>query len=125
MRYVLDTGALVALERRKQRAMRLFQLGAGRAVDLVIPFPVLAEWWRGRTDDREAILAAARVVAPEPAARAAGAALARLRRVNAGVTIDAIVVATGAFLDATVVTSDVEDLALFADSFPAVRVIAV
>lgn len=125
MRYVLDTGALVALERRKPRAVRLLRLGAGRAVDLVIPFPVLAEWWRGRNDDREAILATARVVALESAARAAGTALARLRRVDAALTIDAIVIATAALLDATLVSSDVEDLACFAESFPSVRVLAV
>lgn len=125
MRYVLDTGALVALERRKPRAMRLLRLGAGRAVDLVIPYPVLAEWWRGRSDDREAILDMARVVALEPAARAAGAALARLPRVDAALTIDAIVIATAAMLDATVVSSDVDDLARFAQAFPSVRVLAV
>jgi len=86
---------------------------------------VVAEWWRGRSDDREAILDTARVVALEPAARAAGAAVARLPRVDAALTIDAIVIATAAMLDATVVSSDVDDLARFAQTFPSVRVLAV
>ncbi len=125
MRYVLDTGALLALERRKPRAMKLMRLAADRPLDLVIPFPVLAEWWRGRTDERVALLATMRVVALDAAARAAGLALARIARVNAAVTIDAIVIATAALLDGTVVTSDVDDLALFAETFPGVRVLAV
>src|SRR5438309_694577 len=58
----------------------------GRA-HLVVPFPVIAEWWRGRTDLREAMLAATRIVASLEAAKAAGVALARLKDVDAKLTV--------------------------------------
>src|SRR5690606_7083542 len=100
VRYVFDTGALIAAERGKQRAARFLRLVRVGRARVIVPLPVLAEWWRGRTDAREEILAATQVVGPIEAAKAAGVALARLKDVHAALTIDAIVMATAALLDA-------------------------
>ena len=74
----LDTGALVAIERRKQRGTQLLELARRRLAVLSVPMPVVAEWWRGRTDVRERILD---VVNVEPlslaVAKAAGEAQAK------------------------------------------------
>lgn len=123
LRYVFDTGALIAAERGKQRAARFLQLvQAGRA-RILIPFPVIAEWWRGKSTIRDEILAAAEVVASVASAKAAGVALARLRDVDAKLTIDAMVMATAALMDAVVVTGDTEDFERLAQHFPGVVVL--
>lgn len=124
-RYVLDTGALIAAERGKQRAARFFQLASVGVARLVVPLPVIAEWWRGRTDDREEILAATEVVASVDIAKAAGLALANTRNVDAGLTVDAIVMATAALLDAVVVTGDPRDFDRLSAHFPGVTLISV
>jgi predicted nucleic acid-binding protein len=122
--YVLDTGALIAIEHRKQRAVRFVQLAETGRARLVVPYPVLAEWWRGRTDARDALLASTRVLAPIDAAKAAGLALARIKDVEATITVHAIVMATAAVLDAIVVTGDPADFAGLASHFPGVVVLA-
>lgn len=124
-RYVFDAGALIAAERGKERAARFLRLvRIGRAL-VMVPLPVIAEWWRGRTDVREEILASSRVVASVEAAKAAGSALARLRNVDAKLTIDAIVMATAALMDAMVVTGDPEDFTALAAHFSRVAVLSV
>lgn len=123
-RYVFDRGALISAERGKERARRFLRLvHAGRA-RVVIPLPVIAEWWRGRTDAREEILAASQVVASLEAAKAAGVALARAKHVDARLTIDAVVMATAALMDAIVVTSDPEDFDQLVTHFPGVAVLS-
>jgi len=122
-RYVLDTGALIAAERGKERAARFFRLAHVGRARLVVPLPVVAEWWRGRTDVRDAILGAASVVASVDAAKAAGLALAHIRNVDGAMTVDAIVMATAALLDAVVVTADVADFRLLAAHFPGVTLL--
>ncbi len=123
-RYVLDTGALISAERGKERAARFFRLAhIGRAT-LIVPQAVVAEWWRGRTDAREGILAATLVVTPLGAAKAAGVALARTKDVDAKLTIDALVMATAALLDAVVVTGDPHDFDRLAVHFPGVTVLS-
>ena len=123
--YVFDSGACIGVERRKARATRFVRLAQVGLARIVIPLATLPEWWRGRTDVREDLLAAARVDSSIDAAEAAGAALEGLRRMDASLTIDAVVVATAALLDATVVTSDPDDLARIAVRFPAVRILTV
>jgi predicted nucleic acid-binding protein len=123
-RYVFDTGALIAAERGKQRATRFLQLvHAGRA-RILVPLPVVAEWWRGRSNAREEILAATEVVASLPAAKAAGVALGRLRGVEAKLTIDALVMATAALANAIVITGDPTDFARLSTHFPGVVVLS-
>jgi predicted nucleic acid-binding protein len=124
-RYVLDTGALIAAERGKQRAARFFQLASIGAARLVVPLPVLAEWWRGRTDAREEILAATEVIASVGIAKAAGIALAKTRPVEPALTVDAMVMATAALLDAVLVTGDPNDFERLSLHFPGVTVIAI
>lgn len=124
-RYVFDTGALIAAERNKERATRFIKLvHIGRA-RILIPLPVIAEWWRGRSNVRDDILGASQVVASIDAAKAAGLALGRLRDIHAKLTIDALVIATAALTDAIVVTGDAGDFDRLSPHFPAVPVLAV
>lgn len=123
--YVFDTGALIAAERGKERAARFLRLVRGGRARILVPLPVVAEWWRGRTDAREEILAASRVVATVEIAQAAGVALAQAKDVHPGLTIDAIVMATAALLDAIVVTGDPRDFERLSVHFPGVSVLGV
>jgi predicted nucleic acid-binding protein len=123
-RYVFDTGALISAERGKQRASRFLQLvQAGRA-RILVPLAVVAEWWRGRNDVREEILAASEIVASVPAAKAAGVALGRIKDVHARLTVDAIVMATAALADAVLITGDPRDFDKLAAHFPGVVVLS-
>lgn len=117
----LDTGALIAIERRKQRGMQLLELAKQRLAVLSVPVPVVAEWWRGRTDVRERILDAVNVEALSLAvARSAGEAIASVPRTTA---IDAIVMAFAASRGDVVFTGDTEDLERLRAFFPTVRVL--
>ena len=124
-RYVFDTGALIAAERGKERALRFLRLAHVGAARIVVPLPVVAEWWRGRTDAREELLAATQVFASVDVTKAAGVALAKLKKVDAGLTIDAIVIASAAVLDAVLVTQDPADFDRLAAHFPGVVVLSV
>lgn len=117
----LDTGALVAIERRKQRGNQLLQLARQRLAVLAVPIPVIAEWWRGRTDVRERML---EVVNVEPltlaVAKAAGEAQAAVRFATA---MDAIVMAFAASRGDVVFTGDPKDFERLQRHFPSVRVL--
>ena len=117
----LDTGALIAIERRKQRGTQLLELARQRLAVLAVPVPVVAEWWRARTDVRERILD---VVNVEPlsvaVAKLAGEALASVRGATA---IDAIVMAFAASRSDVVFTGDTQDLERLRAFFPTVRVL--
>ena len=119
----LDTGALIALERRHDRALRLLRAANETDRPVTVPVAVVAEWWRGRTNVREAILGALLI---EPMtlslARAAGEALAAVPR---STTVDAIVMASAARRGDTVLTSDVEDLMRLQGRFRSVRILSV
>jgi predicted nucleic acid-binding protein len=125
VRYVFDTGALISAERGKERAARFLKLVRIGRARIIIPLPVIAEWWRGRTDAREGILAACQVVASLEATKAAGIALARVKGVDSALTIDAIVMATAALLDAIVVTGDPSAFDRLAPHFSGVGVLSV
>ena len=116
----LDTGALVAIERRKHRGMQLLALSQQRLAVLAVPIPVVAEWWRGRTDVRDRILDAVNV---EPlslaVAKAAGEAQANVPGATA---IDAVVMAFAAARGDVVFTGDTGDLEGLRRFFPTVRV---
>ena len=120
---VFDTGALVALERRKQRALRIWDTAKRDETEIFVPGAVIAEWWRSRTDVRQRILAGITVEPVEARlGKAAGEALAA---VPGATVVDAIVMALAARLGATVFTSDVDDLEDLRSFFPGVRVLAV
>jgi predicted nucleic acid-binding protein len=123
-RYVFDTGALIAAERGKGRAARFLRLVRIGRARILVPLPVIAEWWRGRTDAREEILASTQVIASVEVAKAAGIALGRMKGIDAKLTIDAIVMATAALTDATVVTGDASDFYTLASHFAGVPVLS-
>jgi predicted nucleic acid-binding protein len=118
-----DAGALIALERRRQRMARVYRIAVEQRLRVTVPAAVVAEWWRGRTDARETILRGVRV---EPLdadlAKLAGDALAA---VEDATTIDAIVMASAARRGDIVYTSDMADLARLQTFFPTVRLLGV
>ncbi len=118
-----DTGALVALERRKQRMTDVFVRARLERLPILVPSVALAEWWRGRTDIRDRILAGV-IVEPldEALACLAGQALAE---VSGATMADAVVMASAARRGSLVYTSDVGDLENLRAFFPAVRVLGV
>lgn len=74
----LDTGALIALERRRHRMRKVIDVATRDAVAITVPVVIMAEWWRGQNELCELIR---RMVTIEPMheelATAAGEALAR------------------------------------------------
>ncbi len=124
MTFTFDTGMLIALERRKARATEAFRAIVTRGFLPIVPAVVYAEWWRGRTDVREEILAAVVLEEmPAPLCRAAGEALGAVR----GSTLaDAIVMASAALRGGGIVyTSDLDDLKKLQRHFPTVRLLSV
>lgn len=117
-----DTGALIALERRKERAMKVYTHARHRGLIVAAPNVTLAEWWRGRTDCREAVL---RGLLVEPVSddvmKVAGVALGKVQ----ATTIDAIVAAFAVQRTGVVYTSDVGDFEALQNFFPALRVFAI
>ena len=84
---------------------------------------VVGEWWRGRTDVREALVASVHV---EPLTRTlatlAGEAMAE---VSGATTIDAFVMSSAALRGDVVITGDSVDLEKLRAFFPGVRVLSV
>ena len=120
----LDTGALIAAERRK-RTMLAFLTEALRSGALItVPTCVVGEWWRGQRGPVARILDA---VIIEPLsltlAKLAGEAMAAVR----GATlVDSVVVASAAQRGDLILTQDVDDLSRIRDRvFPRVRIRAV
>jgi predicted nucleic acid-binding protein len=118
-----DTGALIALERRRQRMKAVVEHALQREQVITVPADVVGEWWRGRTDLRDAILECVDIEPlSESLAKLAGESLAVVR----GATlIDAIVMASAASRGDVVYTSDVADLEQLRRYFPGVRVLGV
>jgi hypothetical protein len=118
-----DTGALIALERRRQRMARVYATAVADGLPVTVPTVVVVEWWHGRSDVREMILRGVRVEALSgDLARLAGEALAAIPRASA---IDAIVMASAARRGDVVYTSDVTGLQRLQTHFPAVRLLPV
>jgi len=119
-----DTGALIAIERRRDRMLRVLRAAEQTSTPIVIPTVVLAEWWRGPPGPRMALLLEGVTVEPvdEERAHIAGEAIAA---VPGATTIDALVMASAALRGGVVYTSDVPDLVRLGRHFPGVRVLAV
>jgi predicted nucleic acid-binding protein len=118
-----DTGALVALERRKERAMKVYAHAKDRGLVVATPNVTVAEWWRGRTDRREVVLGGLLVEpASDEVVKLAGVALGKVRGATA---IDAIVAAFAAQRSGIVYTGDVTDFDALRAFFPALRVFAI
>jgi predicted nucleic acid-binding protein len=118
-----DTGALIALERRRQRIARIFTTAVIDGLVVTVPSVVIGEWWRGRTDAREQILRGLRIERIDTdLAKAAGEATSEVR----GATlVDALVMASAARRGDVVYTSDFNDLSRLCAYFPGVRVLSV
>lgn len=118
-----DTGALIALERRRLRMRGIVEHALARDLPITVPADVVGEWWRGRTDVRDHILASVDVEPlTETLAKLAGEALAIVR----GATlVDAIVMASASTRGDVVFSSDLEDLERLRRYFPGVRVLGV
>jgi len=122
--FTFDTGMLVALERRKRRATEVWRAIVRRGFLPVVPAVVYAEWWRGRSDTREEILAAVIVEDMPPLlCRAAGEALGAVRGASLA---DAVVMASAALRGGGVVyTGDLVDLGRLQRHFPTVTVLPI
>jgi predicted nucleic acid-binding protein len=114
--FTFDTGMLIAISRRKSRALDRLREMERASRSITIPIVIIAEFWRGRTDQAERTLRI-RGAVMEPlttvVAKLAGEAIAQLgsdKKVHAGLTIDAIVMASASLRGDTVLTSDVHDL---------------
>jgi predicted nucleic acid-binding protein len=121
----LDTGALIAFDRRERRIIAILKDAERRGEDVVVPTIVVAEAWRGGPRSaRTSHLLGACIVEPllEGLARVAGEALARVPGASAP---DAVVVASAAQRDDVVVTSDFDDLDDLRSCFPNVRILRV
>jgi predicted nucleic acid-binding protein len=118
-----DTGALIALERRKERAMKVYSHAKDRGFVVATPNVTIAEWWRGRTDRRDIVFAGLLVEPPsDEIVKLAGVALGKVRNAT---TIDAIVAAFAAQRTGILYTSDVDDFHALRAFFPALRVFAI
>ena len=122
--FTFDTGMLIALERRKPRATQAMRAIIRRGLLPIVPAVVYAEWWRGRSDIREEILAMVIVEdMPPPLCRAAGEALGLVRGSSLA---DAVVMASAALRGGgAVYTSDADDLRRLQRHFPTVLVLPV
>ena len=118
-----DTGALIALERRRQRIARIYTTAVMDGLVVTVPAAVVCEWWRGHSDARTTVLRGLRV---EPVdvglAKAAGEAMAAVRGAT---VVDALVMASAARRGDIVYTSDFDDLDRLRSFFAGVRVLAV
>ena len=127
MGFTLDTGAFIALQRRKRRAWSFVELAQRDDLDLRAPADVLAEFWRGgHFIGPAAILVDEGVqwidVTPSLAKRA-GRALA-----DAGPgpsAVNALVATVAAAFGDVVLTSDPEDFARLARHYRSLRVLGV
>ncbi|WP_394825315.1 type II toxin-antitoxin system VapC family toxin [Pendulispora albinea] len=118
-----DTGALIALEQRRQRITKIFLSALQRGISMTVPVPVLIEWWRGRSDRREAILEEVDIeLTTISLTRRAGEAIAHMKSATA---IDALVMASASTRGDVVFTRDVDDLERLRTVFPEVRILSV
>lgn len=120
----LDAGALIALERRDRRVLRLLELAreTGQAID--VPVGVVAQVWRGGR--AQALLA--RFLRSDGIAfidldLATARALGRLCALTGGSdVVDGHVALRALRFDRAVVTSDPDDIAIFAPDVQLIRV---
>lgn len=123
---VLDTGALIAHERRSKRTFQLFKLAHDVGFELVVPVTALGEWHAGNPRhglgrDRDGLTL---YPLDEALALSAGRALAELR-LDCAHFVDATIMATAALLGAVVYTSDLDDMQRLQTVFRNVRLFAV
>jgi len=116
----LDTGALVAIERRRRPMLAFMTEALSRGLRITVPTCVVGEWWRGQRGPVARILDAV-VVEPLtlPLAKLVGETIAAVRDAS---LVDAVVVASAAQRGDLVLTTDLDDLSRIRDrAFPRVR----
>jgi predicted nucleic acid-binding protein len=120
----LDTGALVALERRAARALALVETWRGGGRRITVPAVVVVEWWRGQRDPSARLLESF-FVEPlyDELAHIAGVALGQCGKGPS--PTDAVVMASAAQRGDVVLTGDIADLTKLQGGFPAVRLLRV
>lgn len=119
----LDTGALIALERRAKRMRDIFAALTAQRARITAPAPVLTEWWRAPSKANQLLLLSIDI---EPlAGHLAKLAGEAIKAVPNATPIDAIVMASAAQRGDLVYTSDFDDLQRLRDYFPNVRVMRV
>ena len=123
MGVTLDTGALIALERRSQRMWKIVDTTTAGVV-ITVPSAVVAEWWRGSSRRLEGILSLFDVEPlSERLAKLTGEALAAVRGAS---VVDATVMVSAALRGDVVYTSDEDDLVRLRDArFPNTRVLRI
>jgi predicted nucleic acid-binding protein len=121
-----DTGALVAIERRRPRMRAILEAAWSARLTITVPATAWGEWHAGAPRHGLGRFADAVSIAPltEELARVAGRALADLG-LEGMHFVDATVMATAAALGGVVYTSDFDDLEHLQRCFPAVRVLTV
>lgn len=120
-----DTGALIAIERRRARMRAVLETAWEAHLPVRVPAPAWGEWHAGAPTHGMDRFADAVQIVPltEELARVAGRALADLQ-LDAEHFVDAAVMATAAQAGGVVHTSDVGDFQRLQQCFPAVRVLA-
>jgi len=127
MGFTLDTGAFIALQRRKRRAWQFIELASLEGVELRAPADVLTEFWRGTSLIRPLSTliedGIAWVDVTPRLAKRAGRALADA---GAGLSaVDALVATVAAAFGDVVLTSDPEDFARLTRHFRGLRILGV
>ncbi len=127
-RLILDSGAVIAWAAGNQRVRQLIQRAVRERTLILIPAVVIAETTRGGPRDAPVNRAVKSVdevyVMDEAVAREAGRLLATVAMTN--LTIDALVVATAARREPTVIlTGDAVDITALAAGYHHVRVVGV
>ena len=118
-----DTGMLIAIERRKPRALAIHEWLHAENIAISVPWVAVVEFWRGRTDRREALLRSVDIESPTvKLAHAAGTALASVKGAD---LVDAIVMASAALRGNVIYTADLDDMSRLQRHFPNVRLLAV
>lgn len=124
MGITLDTGALIAIERRSSRMAKVIHEATADRVVVTVPAAVVAEWWRGSSRRIDGILAMFDVEPlNERLAKLTGEALAAVRGAS---VVDAMVIVSAALRGDVVYTSDEHDLVRLRDGhFPNMHILRV
>ncbi len=121
---MLDTGALIALERGDQQLRKVHRLATDHGYQIVGITPVIAEWWRRGKREKQRIQILRTLVIEPPdlhVARIAGEAIGLVQ----ATVVDALVMAAASLRGDTVYTSDLGDLERLLEVFPSVELAAV
>lgn len=103
--------------------MAIHEWLAEEGIRVTVPWVVIAEFWRGRTERRDTILRSVEIEAPSVAlAKSAGTALAEVRSAT---LVDAVVMASAALRGDVVYTSDFDDLSDLQQHFRTVRLLSI